>query len=192
MKTTIQIIIICLFVVSCKKETSPTQTGSNTISVVEKRDSITANYKYNEVLAAAIAVDSTVGLRGITSVTSNTNGTANSWSYRFGMTVPPYRYYHFTATYDSVRFDSTSKVTTGDAFISHAWINSSDAMALAEENGGKQFRTANPNYSIYVGLAEALVPNAKTCWYFTYRSTVNTSVSLHISIDASTGALVNI
>jgi hypothetical protein len=186
-KSIILFALFCLFVVSCKKEESPTQTDSKSVTVTEKRDSITANYQYSQVISAAIVRDSTVRFKGIIGNNLNTNGTSHSWSYKFGMTVSPFKYYHFTAVYDSIKFDSTSRTTTGDAFITHTWINSCNAMDIAEANGGMQFRTNNPDYTVRASLGEAVVPNAFTYWYITYRSNINSSVYLNLTIDATTG-----
>lgn len=187
MRSIIPVVLFCLLVVSCKKEESPTQTDSKLVPITEKRDSITANYQYNQVASAAIALDNTVRFKGIIGSNLSTKGTSHSWSYKFGMTVSPFKYYHFTAVFDSIKFDSTSNSTVGDAFITHTWINSCNAMDIAEANGGKQFRTNNPDFTIHASLGEAVVPNALTCWYITYRSNINSSVYLMITIDATTG-----
>jgi len=187
MKSIVPVVLFCLFVISCKKEESPTQTDSKSVPVTEKRDSITANYQYIQVVSAAIALDSTVRFKGVIGSNLNTNGTAHSWSYKFGMTVSPFKYYHFTAVYDSIKFDSVSNSTVGDAFITHTWINSCDALDIAEANSGKQFRTNNPDFTISASLGEAVVPNALTCWYITYRSNINSSIYLNMTIDATTG-----
>jgi hypothetical protein len=186
MKSWIPAIVLLLFVPACGEEDSPTQAGA-TLGVIEQRGSITAQFRYDEVAAAAIALESSVRFKGVTGDTLSPHGTSGSWSYKFGMTIPPYRYYHLTAHYDSVRFDSTSNSTVGDAFITHAWMNSADAMAIAEAHGGGQFRQNHPDVTIGASLGEPVVPNPMTCWYITYRSTLNTGVRLNVTIDATTG-----
>jgi hypothetical protein len=175
------IVIACLSIPSCKDRGSPTE------SVLESRDGITAKYRYDQIVSAAIGLDSTVRYKGVNSDYLNKDGTSFSWRYKFGMTVPPFNCYYFTAFYDSVRFDSISSSTVGDAFITHPWINSCDAMHIAEANGGKEFRARNPAFTISAGLGEPVVPNPLTCWYITYRSSTSSGAFLNMTIDATTG-----
>ena len=177
------------FVVSCGGERWPSEAGDS-LQPIERKGSMTAKYRYDQVAAAAKALDNTLKFRAVRSRNVSANGTSPSWSYEFGMTIPPYDHYYFTATYDSVSFDSTSGATVGSAFITHAWMNSSEALTVAEGHGGRAFRSSNPDVTIQASLGEAVVPDPVTCWYIVYRSTVN-SMFMHVSIDATTGAVVD-
>ena len=177
------------FVASCSDEGWPTE-AEYSLQPIERKGSMTAKYRFDQVLAAARTLDSTLRFRAVRGQDISTSGTSPSWSYEFGMTIPPYNHYHFTATYDSVGFDSTSGATVGAAFITHVWMNSSEAMTLAEEHGGRDFRSSYPDFTIHASLGEAVVPDPVTCWSVVYRSNVHSSF-LYIAIDATTGAVVN-
>jgi hypothetical protein len=186
MKSTILPALLCLLLLSCKNE-SPIQH----VSMVDAKDRITANFKSGEVDLMTHALGMELNLKSVSSREVNIDGTSMSWTYRYGMIKPPYSYYYFTATYETVKFDSTAPVATGDAFISHAWNNSSDALKIAERTAGEKFRADNPGCIIKASVGEPLVPNATTYWYVTYQKNVNAN-GMHVTIDATNGNVIEI
>ena len=182
MRQTTWIFGFVLLAASCGKQGSPTGI------LVEGKDNISANNRFADVRKLAQSVDSTLKLIIIWSRNVNEDGLASSWIFSYGTPNPPPTYYYFTATFDSVRMDSVSGGgLVGAAFITHAWMNSNAALEIAETNGGQGFRSANPGYAIGASLGEPVVPSPSTCWYLTYRSTMDPDKYLNVTIDATMG-----
>lgn len=114
-------------------------------------------------------------------------GFSAKWNFEYssgGLAVS----YHFHNSYLGVGYDSTSAfMRIGVAFISNRWINSSEALKVAERNGGREFRLKNPGSTITASLSEPLIPNSSTFWYITYISKSDDGSRLFLIIDASTG-----
>ena len=117
------------------------------------------------------------------------DGASGVWHYQYVDTTAPFETYWFHANSSGIGFDSNSTFAVGVAPITHGWFNSDSAMHIAERNGGSQFRTDNPNYTITAGLGEPVAPDRTTTWWITYRSADDHSVSLLLGIDATTGAV---
>ncbi len=178
------VLILSLTMGACTLQDSPSG------APIESRDNISASYRLLQVEALARSLDSTSKLITVWSSNVFNNGYAVSWSFRYGSSVPPVTYYYFTATFDSLRFDSMStRGIVGAAFITHAWINSIPATQFAESNGGTVFRSANPLCWVSASLGEPVVPNPSTYWYFTYQSKTEHDRHLYITIDATTGEI---
>ena len=175
---------LALILTSCIDSDSPPEL------TLETPDQITAFCKYQAVRKLATSLDPGVELKGISSDNMHWNGTASSWVYRFATRVPPQTYYYFSACFDTVFLDSvSSRGTVGDAFITHEWGNSDVAARIAEEHGGREFRSATAVCVIYAGLGEPVVPNPKTYWYIVYRAAEDRGRYLAVTIDAETGEI---
>jgi hypothetical protein len=153
---------------------------------VERHQAITAAFKFASVDSLAQSYGQGLRLSSIRSSDVNTNGTSAIWQYEYLASAP--FTYCFHSTFESVDFDSTSPARLGVTFISHGWFNSDVALNIAEKNGGSDFRSQNPRFSITAILAQPLVPNARTYWYITYRSSDNPS-QVNLAIDAVTGTV---
>ncbi|HUI31615.1 MAG TPA: hypothetical protein VLX91_15500 [Candidatus Acidoferrales bacterium] len=117
----------------------------------------------------------------------NTDGTSEEWLYAYVATSTPHATYWFHANEGGVAYDSTGAALPGMGIINQTWFNSDSALAVAEKNGGSQFRTQNPHCIIMAALGEAVVPNPKAFWYVSYYSTDNKTVFVQINVDASSG-----
>ena len=178
------ILIFSLLACSCSDQVSPSGRS------VEGKDNISANYKFTEVQALALSKDSTLRLTDIWTRNVHDDGFAASWSYRYGKSFVPPTSYYFPATYDSVRMDSISTTAmVGSAFITHMWMNSCAAAEIAEDNGGRDFRSANPGCTIGANLGEPVIPNPSTYWLFVYRSTMAPEKYLSVKVDATFGTM---
>jgi hypothetical protein len=181
MKSNVMMLSIVFFVLSCSKNSSPTQVQVPT----EGENGITANYKYGAVEHLALSSDSTLKLMSIGTDAMNVDGTSKSWWFIYTRTILPYNGYYFTATFDSIRFDSIStRMGVGSSIITQAWVNSCVAAQIAESDGGKAFRSSNPDCSIYASVGEAVVPNPIVSWYIMYRSNIDRSIYKTFNIDA--------
>ena len=177
------ILTLCLFCLSCSKKETSTQpiVGENTITALDK---------YTTVSAMAAARDSSLRLLGISGSDVDSLGRSQSWSYMYCRNVLPEQCAYFTAFHDSVRFDSLSSgILIGIAMIGHTWMNSNQALQIAESNQGKTFRQSFPSCVVYASLREPVVPNTTTYWYVTYRSKTDATKSLSLTIDANTGKI---
>jgi hypothetical protein len=175
-KTIIVTILLCLY--GCDKE------SVNQALIDGER--ITAAYNLSAVESLASTYSKGLLLLSIRSDNVEYDGFAQKWCFRYssgGIAVD----YYFHTTSTNVIFDSTSILMyVGLTFISHKWCNSDEALRIAENNGGKDFRMKNSEYSIEASLGEPLVPNSTTLWYITYRSKLDSTKSPMFGIDAKT------
>lgn len=179
-------IVFCLFLVSCESLTENTYEGKN---------HITASYRYNEIEKYAKSLDGSLKLKSISSSNVNYDGASGSWLYMYSKILDSAftsQHYYFSSCYESIACDSIvkRKTTVGDAFISQSWFNSDAALKIAEENGGKQFRTNTAGCNIAASLGEAVVPNSNPFWYIIYSLDNNENNYVVFNINAVTGSVI--
>jgi hypothetical protein len=179
------VVVFFLFLISCE---------STTENIIESENHITASYRYDEIEKYAKSLDSSLRLKSVSSNNLNYDGTSSSWSYKYSKVLDSAftsQYYYFSSFYGSIALDSVvnRETTIGDAFISKSWLNSNDAMRIAEKNGGKQFRTSNSNYYITASLGEAVVPNSNPFWYIKYTLYGDKNNYVVFNINAVTGSV---
>ena len=150
----------------------------------------TAKYKLADVNSLAESYGKGLRLVIVMSHQVNNDGTSDKWQYVYTDTAMPHATYWFHADADGAVFDSTTAALIGSGIIYQAWFNSDSALTIADQNGGSQFRTQNPHYTIIASVGEPVVPNPKAYWHVTYQSTDNQSKILELSIDAITGEAV--
>jgi hypothetical protein len=115
------------------------------------------------------------------------DGTAMSWFYHYmAFSNSVISYYFFHTTFNSAVFDSVNgQILDGPMIISEPWIDSDSALAIAERQGGIEFRNNHPNYKIKASLGQALVPSSVPQWHIDYVSLINPDDNLSINIDAT-------
>ncbi len=121
----------------------------------------------------------------------HTDGTSSEWQYVYMDTAMPPRLYWFHADTVRVVFDSISAAFPGPGIIHLTWFDSDSALAIAERNGGSEFRTQNPHYQISASVGQNIVPNPKTYWNTSYLSLDDQSRFLMLSIDENSGAVTH-
>jgi len=178
-------VVVSLFLISCESSTENTFEGKN---------HITARYKYNAIEKYAKSLDGSLKLKSVSSSNVNYDGTSSSWTYKYSkISDSAYisDYYYFSSIYESIREDSiiTTNTTVGDAFISQSWFDSNYALKIAEENGGKQFRTSYNNCYITASLGEAVVPNSNPFWEIKYSINGDKNNYIIYNINAVTGSV---
>ncbi len=147
----------------------------------------TAAEKLGEVDALAQSYGKGLRLMSVMSEDVNPDGTSELWQYQYvDGSMPPSAYW-FHSTSSTVVCDSNSAVGVGSAVITHTWFNSDSGLSIAERNGGSQFRSANPHYTISASVGEPVVPNPTTTWWITYRSKDDNTELVMFTIDANTG-----
>jgi hypothetical protein len=178
--------IFCLIGFSCTKDTSADV-------LVEQSGRITASYKMEAVNTLANQSAETLRLISVCSENVNIDGTSSTWTYKYmpSTSASPQKVYQFFTSYNGIESSENelSGMWVGASTIQHSWSNSNVALDIAEKNGGSQFRTKNPSYTIEASVGEPLVPNSTTYWYITYRSSENSSTNLMLIIDANTGEI---
>lgn len=180
MKAVKLIFIFLTFNLACQKNTNPLSPPLN------DGDRITAAYNFSAVESLISTYYDGLLLLSIKSDNVDYDGYAKKWCFVYssgGIAVD----YIFHSTYYDVGFDSTTVEIIGIGYISRTWFNSDKALGIAEENGGKDFRMKNPDYSIKASLSEPVIPNSTTYWYVTYRSKSDKTKSLMLGINANTG-----
>lgn len=179
-------IVFCLFLISCESLTENTYEGKN---------HITASYRYNEIEKYAKSLDGSLKLKSISSSNVNYDGASGSWLHMYSKILDSAftsQHYYFSSCYESIACDSIvkRKTTVGDAFISQSWFNSDAALKIAEENGGKQFRTNTAGCNIAASLGEAVVPNSNPIWCIRYSVDNNENNYVVFNINAVTGSVI--
>jgi len=151
---------------------------------------ILASYNKSEVENMAQSLQNDANLLTIKSDDVNLNGKSISWCYLYYSFSEDSRYY-FKTNSKEVELDSTRNgAIDGLSFITHTWFDSNEAIEIAEENGGEEFRSENQEYIIEASLSEPLVPNTSTIWYIEYRSKINESLGILLGINANTGEVL--
>ena len=117
----------------------------------------------------------------------NIDGRASQWLYVYVTASTPYATYWFHADTNGIGLDSIGAVPPGSGAITQAWFDSDSALAIAERNGGSQFRAQNPQSTVMAAVAQAVVPNPKSFWYISYYSNDNQEKALQINVDANSG-----
>jgi len=149
-------------------------------------DLITAFAKLDDIESVALDLSKGLILKSIVSKNVKISGQAETWIYKYssgGIAVD----YYFHAKENEVKFDSTSIfILDGEGFIVDQWFDSDEAMKIAEENGGKEFRQSNLDYTIEISLAEPIIPNLDAFWYIKYISQNGNPKILHLGINNST------
>lgn len=137
------------------------------------------------------SIDSASQLFSVNSPDINHYGTSNIWKYKY------YSSDHrkvYTITFESgsdwlsIGVDTTANDHVGNSIITKDWIDSDNALEIAEENGGIQFRNENADYIISASLSEALVPNSYPSWYIYYSSATE---NLYIKVNATNGEIIS-
>jgi len=126
-------------------------------------------------------------LLGIKSDSVFNDGTAMSWLYHYmAYSNNIVSNYFFHTTLDSAVYDSINELWyEGATIITEPWIDSDSALAIAEKQGGEEFRTNHANYRIKASLGQPLVPSSVPQWYIDYISLINPNDNLSINIDAT-------
>ena len=183
MKTSIIIYLIGFCCIGCNR--SSVEPVPNQVPALN-----TAAYKWGEVYSLAESYRKGLQLISVWSQDVHLDGTSGIWNYTYSDSLFPPTSYCFHSTSGIVKFDSTCPTGTGAGFISNNWINSDLVLFIAEQNGGTQFRTQNPNYTIAASVGVPVVPDPKTCWYITYQSIDNKANYLLQRIDANSGVVI--
>lgn len=123
----------------------------------------------------------------------NINGTSNSWSYVFTGHAQPHKFYFLSSSFNGFKLDSisTKPPRLGIGPITKPQMDSNEALFLAQNNGGREFREANPNYTISAQLFGNFYPEQKMFWFITYRSSSNQTQQKTIVINALTKEIDN-
>lgn len=162
-------------------------TKSSINDPINNNGNITAASKFDAVKSLASKYSGGLILKSVKSEQLQPDGFAKKWNYKFstaGIAVDCY----FHATSNEVMYDSTSSITlvNGEGLIAHQWFDSDEALKIAENNGGKEFRNNNPEYLIEASLVEPLVPNSETIWFVKYSSSSGNTKILHLGINTTT------
>ncbi len=182
MKTIRSVPIILAFLVACSGNPTPTNPGPLPIPSPN-----TAAYKLPAIQSLAQSMSAGSRLVSIQCDEVNLDGTSARWLYVYRDTSAPYLWHWFHATSDCVAFDSATGMFPGSSAIKHHWCNSDSALMLADRSYGAQFRQEHSGVALSAGLGEPVVPNSRTMWYITYRSSVEPSSILLLAVDASSG-----
>lgn len=147
--------------------------------------SITALTKIDEIEAIVKEHAEGLVLKSIISKDVDENGKSEKWIYKYSSAGISKDYY-FHTTENRVNFDSTSiLILDRENLIVGQYFDSDEALKIAENSGGKEFRENNINYTIEITLIEPMVQNSDVMWFVKYKSIKNNNI-LHIGINNTT------
>jgi len=155
----------------------------------ENDERILASYRSSEVeqLAKSIRADAELILIECKDV--DLEGRALCWSYIY-FAIAPDSLYYFHTEREKIMFDSSrSGALDGAGILSPDWIDSDQAIEIAEENGGQEIRAGESVFRLEGSLGKPVVPNAYNCWYIGYREEDSDALQVLFLIDAITGEL---
>jgi len=172
--------VLCIILLGCKQPSEPT-------SLVL----LTAAAKFVEVNSFAMSYKQGIALAMATGNDVSIEGLSDNWEYLYidtNTTVLPRRYY-FHANSNGVGFDSSTSMHEGLWVITLSWFDNDSAVYIAENNGGAEFRSNNPNCTITAMLVGSVYPKAATDWYISYNHFSDNGYEkfLMVGIDANTG-----
>jgi hypothetical protein len=183
MKVLKLIFIFIIFYLSCQKNTNPLSLPLN------EGERITTAYNLSGVESLAKSYSNEIRLSYIRCDNIDYDGYAKKWCFVYSSGIKSHYYFH--STYYGAEFDSIStELQDHMSYIVHPWFNSNLALNIAEINGGKNFRTQNPQYTIKAFVVEPSVFNPTTYWYITYRSKLDTKKYLILTINANSGEVI--
>ena len=116
-------------------------------------------------------------------------GTSAIWYYDYIESSWPNATYRFHATRGAVTLEGTFTMGAGIGVIDRAWMDSNIAIAIAERNGGSNFRNLNPRCTIDASLVEPDLGNRTTYWQIGYHPDNKSTRVLLFTVDANTGVV---
>ena len=122
--------------------------------------------------------------------TVSPQGTSSEWQYGYISTAEPDSVYIFHATESGIGFDSIMYVPIKPGVMPQAWLNSDSVMAIAEQNGGSQFREENPKCTTTAVIVKPYTSDTKIYWYVKFYSNTDESNFLQLAINASNGNIL--
>ncbi len=191
MKNIIVILLLSLLLLGCSKDSNTTDNNINDISGNDKPN--TAHFNFATVEKQAKTLDSNSRLKSIYAENVKIDGTADSWIFKYSSVnigINTSKYFYFRTFDKTVKCDSiiSIKPMVGGAPISKNWMNSDKALAIAENNGGNEFRLQNPDCLISASLGETLIPESSPNWCIYYSSKNNSGKRLWININSVNGS----
>lgn len=121
------------------------------------------------------------------------NGYSTSWKYLFDKRTEKNSMINKICIYSADCFGVycdtvyTEPARLGAAYISKEWMDSDEALIIAEKNGGGSFRKEYNDCLISVICGEAVVPNSVPDWYIKYKSKSDKTKYMTMGINAVTG-----
>jgi photosystem II stability/assembly factor-like uncharacterized protein len=162
------------------------KTTNGGVTSLNEDNQITA--KYNKILVDSVAhiyaLDA--ALSKVYSDDVDSNGLSDNWKMDYSSSTLN-KVYHFIVYSDSVQFIDSSQVLDGSSIIPIIWIDSDSLMTIANNNGGRDFISKNPNCLIEASLIFYLVPPFITNWFVDY---TGTDTTFTIKINAENGEII--
>jgi hypothetical protein len=184
MKAAVTSLVLCVLCLACN--------DAITQAPIQMEGSITAGLRMASIDSLAKLHGRKLVLMGVKSGEMSPAGTSAIWYYWYVEFGPPLTGYLFHATFNSVAFEGTIPDGTGMDItnIYHAWLDSDQALALAENNGGREFRSHDPGCTIDAYLYEyALTTNPQPYWAVSYHPGKPNASGFGVRVNALTGVV---
>lgn len=111
----------------------------STIHPLFSQEKVTANFFYHQADSIASSLIKKPGIIQIKSDDVDTTGKANSWHYKF-IDWDTSEFVDVDINSDSASYDTSYRSWCCFSSIDSSWIDSDSALAVAEANGGREFR----------------------------------------------------
>ena len=118
-------------------------------------------------------------------------GGADRWEHWYADFQTDQMLYLHTTTVGAQFDSSATRKLIGIGTISSGWIDSDQALNIAESHGGEAFRRNHPACDITASLSHPVIPDASPVWYVMYRDTIDVTGVLRVWVDAITGTVVS-
>jgi hypothetical protein len=184
MKVAVTSLVLCVLCLACN--------DTITEAPIQTEGRITAGLRMASIDSLARLHGRKLVLMGVRSPEISPVGTSAIWYYWYVEFGPPNRGYLFHATFNSVAFEGIIPDGSGMDIqnIFHAWFDSDQALALAENNGGREFRSHDPGCTIDAYLYESLMTtNPQPYWFVSYNPSNPNTSGLGVNINALTGVV---
>jgi hypothetical protein len=176
------ILFLSVFCFACEDSVTP--------APIQSEKGITAAYKMAAIDSLVKLCGSGLMLYAVSSLEVTPAGTSSVWYYDYLQTrMPRYPAYRFHATYNAVGFLGIQEMLVGLGVTLHNWMDSDIALALAEDNGGRDYRSKNPDCTITPFLTESEGGGAITYWAISYHASNPDIPGLRLVINGLTGEI---
>jgi hypothetical protein len=150
---------------------------------------ITSNLLCHEADSIAATIDNNLQIIQIRSNDVDSSGKSDIWNYKY-INYKKWTYVNVHLGMDSVFVDTSQRQISGLSQMALGWIDSDSALAIAEANGGGQFRKKYEDVQIIADLSNYSAGPAKyTEWNITYCSKKYELVKFSIAIFSISGSI---
>ena len=185
MKISFLFVFIAILLAGCNKEPAPTENNDS--------DHITAAFRIGKIESLVKNLDRSLTLQYVYCTDADYRGYSKSWKFRYESVEPgspTNKKVYLSSYFTYTKIDSSviRRITFGNGAISKKWMDSDEAFSIAEDYGGRYFRSKYPDYKISASLSEGCMDMIPT-WIIKYEIAKG-NLEAFITIDACSGRVL--